>query len=175
MVLRNVTICLALFYGIVFCGDSVSAIQEKSVFIEVKANKFLFSYKVDGENFVARVTYPTAGWVAVGFNPTKMMKGANFIIGSVVNGKTVISDEFGDSEDSHAPDTVHGGKYNVVNGSVTTDKGTTTMSFTIPLKSGDDKDAVLEKGKPIKLIFAAGKKPDQGTQHNALAKATITL
>ena len=177
--IRNGIIFFALFYSVVFCGDSTSqsspAVREENEFTVVNAKKFVFSYKVDGDNLVARISYPTAGWVAVGFNPVKMMQGANFVIGSVIGDKTVISDEFGATKYSHAPDTAHGGKYDVVNGSVVSEKGVMTMSFTIPLRSGDDKDVVLEKGKPIKVIFAAGKKPDLGKKHSVLAKTTITL
>ena len=177
--IRNGMVFLALFYGVIFCGDSTSqsspAVQEKNEFKVVNAKKFVFSYKVDGDNLIARISYPTAGWVGVGFNPVKMMQGANFIIGSVAGDKTVISDEFGATKYSHAPDTAHGGKYDIVNSSVVSEKGMMTMSFTIPLRSGDDKDVVLEKGKPIKVIFAAGKKPDLGKKHSFLAGATITL
>jgi hypothetical protein len=179
MFLRSGILFLAFFYCAVFCGDSASQsgsiVKGKSEFKVVKAKQFTFSCKVDGENLVAQVSYPTTGWVAVGFNPKKMMKGAQFILGAFANGKAVLSDEFGDAEDSHAPDTTLGGKNNIIAGDVSIDNGTTTMSFTIPLISGDNKDAVLERGKPITVIFAAGKKPDLKTKHGALGFTTITL
>jgi hypothetical protein len=160
-------------------GDTASAgnpaIQPAGGFSETKSGKFAFAYKVDGNSLVARISYPTSGWVAVGFNPVKAMKGANFIIGCVADGKPVVSDEFGLTESSHARDSAYGGKDDIVNGSVITDNGTTTMSFSIPLNSGDSRDVVLEKGKQVKVIFAAGKKPDIATEHNALERATITL
>ncbi len=179
MFIRTGMVAVALMYATVFSGDSLSPssspVGDKTEFTVVQVKKFQFSYKVEADRLVCRVSYPTDGWVAVGFNPVKMMLGANFILGCVSAGKPTVSDEFGASETSHSPDTANGGKYDVSEADIITDKGTTTMSFSIPLNSGDVKDAVLEKGKPIKVIFAAGKKPDLKTGHNALGKTTITL
>jgi hypothetical protein len=179
MVIKNMMIFLAFLFSAALCGDTVSQkappAKAAAEFTVVNVKKFQFSYKVNGDRLAGRVSYPTNGWVAVGFNPVRAMLGANFIMGCVVDGKPVLSDEFGATEFSHSPDTAHGGKYDISDGSVITANGTTTMSFSIPLNSGDDKDVVLEKGKPIKVIIAAGKKPDLKTGHYALGKTTITL
>lgn len=179
MFIRTAMLFLALFYAAALCADSTgrsgSPAQDKSEFSTIQAGKFVFSYKVDGPNLTAKVSYPTAGWVGVGFNPVKMMKGANFILGTVADGKAAVLDEFGKSNTSHAPDTTLGGKNNIIDGNVAAENGMMTMTFTIPLNSGDDKDAVLEIGKPVKLIFAAGKKPDIRKIHSDIGNATITL
>jgi hypothetical protein len=180
MIIRTITGIVTLLSFSAFSADSAMVkaaanIDAKSAFTTINEGKFVFSYKVEGENFVGRISYPTAGWVAVGFNPASMMKGANFIIGALIDGKTIISDEYGDTKYSHKPDTALGGTYSIIDGVCTTEKGVLTMSFTIPLNSGDDKDVVLEKGKPIKVIFAAGKKPDIRSIHSALGKTTIVL
>jgi hypothetical protein len=179
MPVRKCVFLIALLYAAAMCADSTAtggaAVQNKSDFSTVKAGKFVFLYKTEGENLVGKVSYPTAGWVGVGFNPVKMMKGANFILGTLAADKALVSDEFGTSNTSHAPDTTIGGKNNIIDGNVAIENGTTTVSFTIPLNSGDDKDAVLEKGKPIKVIFAAGKKPDIKKIHGDIESATITL
>ena len=179
MSIRNGMIFLVFFYGAAWCGDTAGQVsapaQATTEFATAKAGKFVFLYRVDGPNLVAKISYPTTGWVGVGFNPVKMMLGANFILGTIVNGKPAISDEFGDSKYSHVPDSTQGGKNDIVNSDVVMDKGVMTMSFTIPLSSGDVKDVVLEKGKKITVLFAAGKKPDLKKQHNTIEKTTITL
>jgi hypothetical protein len=179
MSIQKTMIFLGLFCGAAFSGDTASgslpATPAKAEFTVVNVDKFQFSYKVEGDRLVAQVSYPTNGWVAVGFNPVKVMLGANFIIGCVADGKPVVSDEFGITKYSHAPDTAQGGKNDITNANVITEKGTTTMSFSIPLNSGDAKDVVLEKGKPIKVIFAEGKKPNIKSGHNEIGKTTITL
>jgi hypothetical protein len=179
MFFRKGFLVIVLFFAAAFCADSTAtggaAAPGKSEFSTAKAGKFAFFYKVDGQNLVGKVSYPTAGWVGVGFNPVKMMKGANFILGTLAEGKAVVSDEFGTSKTSHAPDTTVGGKNNIIEGNVTAENGVLTLSFTIALNSGDDKDVVLEKGKPIKVIFAAGKKPDIRKMHSDIESTTITL
>jgi hypothetical protein len=144
-------------------------------YVSISANKFTFSYRVDGANLVAKLSYPTKGWLAVGFNPTDKMKDGNFIIGALKDKMPVVQDEFGTSPLEHKADTLVGGKNNIVASSVVQIGDTTTLSFTIPLDSGDPKDAKLEKGKEIKIIFAAGKEPDFSRKHIALGKAKITL
>jgi hypothetical protein len=179
MAIRNGLLFLVFFYAAAISADSTATSgpspQDKSAFSTVKAGKFVFLYKADGQNLVGKVSYPTAGWVGVGFNPVKMMKGANFILGALAEGKAAVSDEFGTSNTSHAPDSTLGGKNNIVEGNVAVENGIMTLSFTIPLNSGDDKDAALEKGKPIRVIFAAGKKADIRKIHSDIDHAMITL
>ena len=156
-------------------NDSAVATAKETPYTTVKAGKFTFAYKVDGANLCARVTYPTKGWVAVGFNPTSMMKGANMIMGALVNGKTVSSDEYGVSDVSHKPDTAIGGKNNILSADCKQANGVTEFSFTIPLDSGDPKDVKLSVGAKVKVIFAAGATANFKDKHIDVEKKTITL
>jgi hypothetical protein len=141
----------------------------------VKAGKFTFSYAIDGANLHGTVSVKTAGWIAVGFNPRSVMLGANIIIGTIQDGKPLLSDDFGDEMFSHKPDTLLGGAYNITDGSVKQDSGVTTMSFTIPLDSGDPRDGKLVPGEKVKLIFSTGASFDIKKKHKDQAKTTITL
>ncbi|HMD67644.1 MAG TPA: DOMON domain-containing protein [Chitinivibrionales bacterium] len=156
-------------------NDSVAAKTGETPFTTVKAGKFTFAYKVEGANLRAQVTYPTKGWVAVGFNPTSMMKGANMIMGALINGKTISSDEYGVSDVSHKPDTLIGGKNNILAAECTQANGTTTFSFTIPLDSGDPKDVKLVVGAKVKVILAAGANANFKDKHIDVEKTTVTL
>ena len=167
----SVSICA----GAVAITDTASAANGKATAKTVTAGKFTFSYTIEGKNLSATVSYPAIGWIAVGFNPKTVMKGANFIIGSVDSGKAVVSDEFGDGMFSHAPDTVLGGKNDIISGDCKQANGVTTLSFTIPLDSGDDKDVKLAAGQKVKLIFAFGASKDTRKKHKDTAKALITL
>jgi len=144
-------------------------------FTTVTAKKFTFSYRIDEDNLVAKVSCPTKGWVAVGFDPVKKMKGANFIIGCNDNGNQIIVDNYGVKPIKHKADTLIGGKDDIIESSCFEENSITTLSFTIPLDSGDDKDVVINPGKEIKVIFAAGKKDNLKTKHTMLAKAMITF
>jgi hypothetical protein len=155
--------------------DTTSAAPKQNAAKTVKAGKFTFSYTVAGKNLSATLSYPANGWVAVGFNPKNVMQDANFIMGTIVNGKAILSDEFGDGMFSHVADTAVGGASNIISGDVRQDSGVTTMTFVIPLDSGDPKDSKLTPGQKIKLIFANGTTNDIRKKHKNDAKITITL
>jgi hypothetical protein len=142
---------------------------------QVASGKFTFKYMLHGDKLMAEVSYPTTGWVAVGFNPTKKMKDANFIIGYADGAKSVVDDQFGDGAVSHKPDTLLGGTYNLSETKASEKDGITTIAFTMPLNSGDPRDGVIEKGKPTALIFGAGKRDDLTSKHSDIAKTTVTF
>ena len=178
MYLKSIGLIVMVTCAVALCGQdtvisSATPREKKTEMIVVKSDKFTFSYKVDGNYLVAQVSYPTTGWVAVGFHPQKFMKGANLILGTRINNRAVLSDDYGTEWFSHKPDTSIGGKYNITHGDCTIVNGLMTVSFTIPLNSGDDKDGIIERGKPTKIIFASGKKNDLKTKHNVISKTTI--
>lgn len=156
-------------------GSDNTNITAQSEFTTVTAKKFSFSYRTDEGNLVAKVSCPTKGWVAVGFNPSKKMKGANFIIGCYDNGKQIVADHFGISAVRHKADTLLGGKNDIVESSCTEKNDITTLSFTIPLDSGDEKDCKLIPGEKTKVIFAAGKKDNFKSKHFTIAKTTVVF
>jgi DOMON domain len=155
--------------------DSATVAQQPAPPKIVKAGKFTFSYSIEGKNLKGSVSVKTSGWVAVGFNPKNVMKDANIIIGTLVDGKPFLSDDFGDELFSHRPDTSIGGTYDILAGDFHLDNGIATMTFTIPLDSGDPKDTKLVPGQKVKLIFSTGKTFDIKKKHKDDAKATITL
>jgi hypothetical protein len=167
---------IALFWFNVIAAPDSTAIAEKPVQLKtVKAGKFTFSYTIDGKNLKGSVSVKTNGWVAIGFNPKNVMKDANIIIGTLVDGKPFLSDDFGDELFSHRPDTSIGGTYNILAGDFRQESGIATMTFTIPLDSGDPKDAKLVPGQKVKLIFSTGATFDIKKKHKSDASTTITL
>jgi hypothetical protein len=155
--------------------DSLAAKSQDTTLKTVTAGKYTMTYQVDGKNLVATVSCQTKGWVAVGFGPKNVMQDANFIIGTVINGKAVVTDEFGDGMFSHRPDTALGGKNDIIAGDCKQANGVTTLSFTIPLDSGDPKDVALVPGQKVKVIFSTGETNDTGKKHKTTAKTVITL
>ena len=148
---------------------------EAAEFKTVAVKDFTFSFKVEDGDLTAKVSYPTNGWVAIGFNSIKKMKGANLIIGCNKESEEIVGDHFGVSPIRHKADTLIGGKNNLTESSCTEKDGKTTLSFTIPLNSGDEKDGVLKKGEENKVIFAAGKKDNLKSKHFALAKTKVVF
>ena len=78
--------------------------------------KISFSWTVDGEKIHIKLVAKTEGWVGIGFNPSKKMKDANFILGYVKKGVVKVTDEFGTSATGHKTDSKLGGTDDVETG-----------------------------------------------------------
>ncbi|MGD9948060.1 MAG: DOMON domain-containing protein [Desulfobulbus sp.] len=159
--------CSLLFAGSLYAGT-----YQHSLVVD----KMNFDWSVVGDTLAVKIAAPTTGWVGIGFNPSDMMKDANIVMGYVKDGEVKISDEFGTGVTSHAPDDQKGGTSNVtvVGGSEV--GNTTTLEFTIPLKSGDEKDGVIDPNADTKVIFAYGPDRDSMKMKHPYHKiATINL
>lgn len=121
---------------------------------QVEAKGVTFSWKIDGDTMHAKMSAKTKGWVAVGFNPSEKMKGANFIIGFVKNGKAEIADHYGKSAVAHAADTKNDGSEDVTLVGGSEEKGITTIEFTMPIKSSDQNDSVLSTDGDTVVLLA---------------------
>lgn len=135
-----------------------------------------FSWTVNADALAVRLSAPTTGWLAIGFNPTDMMNNANIIIGYVKDGNVELSDDFGSGPTTHMPDDKRGGVSNVtvVGGGET--GNTTTVEFSIPLNSGDVNDGVINPTADTKIILAYGPDRDSFKMKHQFAKAiTVNL
>ena len=141
-------------------------------FSETSAAGVTFKWKINGNNLDCQVSAQTAGWVAVGFNASASMSGADFIIGYVTGTSAVtLRDEHGTGH-SHTIDAVP----HILNGSTGTESGgITTITFSIPLNSGDLQDFVLAKGASVTVLFAYGATDNPATQHVAFGTKQVTL
>jgi hypothetical protein len=155
--------------------DAKSGASKKIPMKKIEAKKFVFHYRIFDGQLTAKLAYPTKGWVAVGFKPSKKMKDANIIIGYAKGDVSEVEDHFGIKATKHKADTEIGGKNSIVKGGCKEKDGVTVMWFVIPTDSGDDKDVVLKEGEELKVIFAAGKKDGFGFKHAKVAGLKITL
>ena len=130
-------------------------------------------WRVEGENITVQMTAPTTGWVAVGFDPTRMMADANMIIGYVANGELSIADDYGTGNTVHGRDTDNGGTDNIIEAEGTEENGRTKITFTIPLDSGDVTDRPLAVSESYKVIVAYG--PDGEDNFDAYHAARGSL
>jgi hypothetical protein len=168
--IRSLVISLATI-----CFSLASAQDTTQGFKTITAWKFNFLYKIEGQNLIGQVSCETKGWLAIGFNPTKVMKNANIIIGYADSSTSVVVDQFGSGMFEHKTDTTIGGKNNIIDGKCTEENGITTLSFTILLDSGDPMDGKIVLGQKTKVIFACGKEDDINKKHVKNAKTEIVF
>jgi len=143
---------------------------------EVKAKDMTFAWKIDGDTLHAKVSAKTKGWVGVGFNPSKKMKDANFILGYVKDGEAKVVDHFGSKATGHQADSKKGGSDDVTLVAGSEDKGYTVIEFTMPINSGDKMDSALTADGDTILLLAYG--PDRDSlkpRHKFKKTMTVNL
>lgn len=144
---------------------------------EIQDKKMTFSWKVEGDKLAVKLSAQTEGWVGIGFNPSRMMKDANFILGYVKDGKAEISDDFGDSDNNHSTDSKLGGSDDVTLVGGTEEGGKTTIEFTIPLQSVDKNDgaAINTTGDTVVLLAYGGGRDSFKSKHQYRSALKVNL
>jgi len=97
---------------------------------------------------------PGAGFLAIGFDPDRRMKGANYILGAVNGIAISMRDDYGTGTTSHAADTSQGGTHDILEAAGREINGGTMLEFSIPLDSGDPLDKPLEPGLTYQILVA---------------------
>ncbi len=142
---------------------------------EISAEGITLQWKISGPLLEVVLSAPTDGWVAVGFDPTSLMKDANIIIGFVRDGAPEIRDDFGSWYTSHDPDESQGGSNDVIIRGGSESGKKTELAFALPLDSGDPNDRTLVEGKTYTVILAYGTVDDFTTRHKKRTRVEITL
>ena len=170
---RTFAVTAAIFFALF---TMVSVAQSTEYQHSITEKKIAFSWSVVGDQLAVKLAAPTTSWVAVGFNPSNKMKDANIIIGYVKKGKVKISDEFGTASTQHKGDKKVGGVDHVTVVGGTEEGGITTIEFTIPLNSGDEKDGVIDPAADTTVILAQGEGRDSfKTKHKVHATFVVNL
>ena len=145
---------------------------------QVEAAGVTFYWSNDAEYLYGALSAQTSGWVSVGFDPESRMQGANYILGYVQGGQTVIEDMYGtrpSGPGSHPADVELGGRNDILEYGGREEGGVTAIEFKIPLDSGDEYDKPLRPGMSYGIILAMGPSDDLQSYHSARGYAEITL
>lgn len=119
---------------------------------------------------------PGTGYLAIGFDPVSRMQGANLILGAVVDGRTVVRDDYGTGPVQHTSDASLGGEDNVLSFAGTEAGGKTTLEFIIPLDSGDANDKRLVPGSSVEILIAFHETDDDfSAWHSRWGRGFIVL
>jgi hypothetical protein len=164
---RTVVFVLGLFFVL---ATAVLSAQE---FKSAESGGFTLEWRVMDTDLEVRMSGPSTGWVAVGFDPENRMGGADMIMGYVSGDEVTVTDQYGTSAVGHSPDTEIGGSSDVSNTDGSESGGRTTIHFTIPLNSGDEYDNPLTPGGTHTVIMAAG--PDGADNFSSYHGGTRTI
>jgi len=137
-------------------GAGAVATTTADGFKEVKQQGYTLDWKIHDNVIDVKLGFETNGWVGFGIGKTGMMEGSHIILGFVLDGKATVVDHFGYAKDKHGPQDKVGGKDTLTARDATFAGGITTISFTMPLSTGNPKDPVLMAGEAYKIILANG-------------------
>lgn len=126
----------------------------------LETNGYRLIWAVAEDMLDVTMSAPTTGWVAVGFHTEGAMKNADIVIGYVSDGQATVRDDFGTDYTRHASDVSLGGTDDVSSVSGTETGGRTSITFSIPLSSGDPSDHDLVPGSTVSIIMANGANDD---------------
>jgi hypothetical protein len=166
-VVREVAAPVTAIDGVIYAGEYAH---------NTEAAGFEVDWSSDATLLRVGLISPGTGWLAVGFDPVNRMQGANFILGAVRDGKTVVRDDFGTGAVGHSPDTANGGSDDILAAAGCEANGKTYLEFIIPLDSGDAMDRPLHPGSTYKILIAYHDSSDDfGTWHTRRGSGSITL
>ncbi len=132
-------------------------------------------WKADDTYIYIGMKAETQGWVAVGFDPESMMKGADIVQGFVRDGALSIADQYSTGQfGPHKPDVEQGGTDDILVSGGKSEGGFTTIEFKRKLDTGDKLDKPLVKGAH-KVIWAYGSDPQFTLKHSARGSSEIDL
>lgn len=151
IVMLAVGIGTPLFAGGSQESDPVVDEQNQSV---VLADNWEFSWEISGSEIEFTLSAPTTGWLAIGFNPSRMMRDADYRIAYVEGSDVFIRDDYGNGLTSHVSDDQLGGAQHVRVISGSESDGVTTVVFAMPLEAADEYDESFVSGQEYKVILA---------------------
>ena len=139
-------------------------------FEKISRSGITFQWRIEGDQLEVILSAPTEGWVAVAFNPTEMMQGANFVIGYIQDGQVYIRNDHGNWLTSHVSDESQGGTQDAVLVRGEEKNGSTTLRFTLPVDSSDEYDVKLNIGGTNTILLAYGAKDSFTSMHRLKTK-----
>jgi hypothetical protein len=169
---RIVSLMLSMVFLAGFAANSMATEYDH----ETEVRGMNFAWKVAEGTLHVKLTARTTGWVGIGFNPTEQMKGANYILGYVKNGKVELRDDYGDETRNHKEDEKLGGTNDLTVIGGEEKGGSTTLEFSIPLDSGDKYDSKLDpEGETVVLLAYGGSRDSFRSKHKYKATLSVNL
>ncbi len=168
--LNRIVLVLSITLSSVLVISSLNA-QDKMKKIEKNGMIVQWHFSVDRIYF--EISAPTVGWVTIGFNERDETTNAYLLMGKVVNGKTAVIEHYTQSPGNYSPITDYGIVSRVLDVEGSEVKGTTSISFSIPVLPGSKYHKDLTQGKEIILILAYSQEDD--FQHHSIMRTSTKI
>lgn len=154
------------------CNSMTKSTQGEQGVRRATAAGVEFEWRIEGDVLKGRMSARTTGWVTVGFNRERDLRGTRLVMGYVQGGRTVVEEHIADPPD-HRPKVSLGGTSGVLSASGVERDGTTTIDFELRLDTGDAFDVPLVPGRSYYATFAWSHEDD--LYHHSASRSAIDL
>jgi hypothetical protein len=154
------------------CNSMTKSTQEEQGVRRATAAGVEFEWRIEGNVLKGRMSARTTGWVTVGFNKVRDLRGTRLVMGYVDGDRTVVEEHIADPPD-HRPKVSLGGTSGVLSASGREQDGTTTIDFELLLDTGDSFDVPLVPGQSYFTTFAWSHEDD--LDHHSASRSAIDL
>jgi hypothetical protein len=140
-----------------------------------QSDLFHLLWTIDNDTLHLAIEARTTGWIALGLEPSVLMKDADMIIGWW-NGTDdfVVEDAYATGQTGpHPPDTEIGGSYDILTYLATQSGGWTRIELTRSVDTGDPLDRAIRMDGPMKIMWAVSDTTDIGGKHAQRGLATV--
>jgi len=157
--------------------DGIISPNEYSHKAEFDKGNYILHWKTSANSIAFAMEAKTTGWLALGFEPTRVMKDADMVLGWVDgSGKAFIVDAWSTGTfGPHPEDSSLGGRNDITGFSGSEKNGNTIIEFSRPLASSDKYDHSLPSFGDVKIIWAYGTGDNINQKHRKAGTSVIKL
>jgi len=147
---------------------TIEASEYETMMTDAQTGMDVYAYVLDDLLYIG-LTAPGTGWLSIGFEPERMMQGANIIIAAIDEQALLIEDHYGSSPTAHRQDD----EDHIIQASGLESEDRSVLEFVIPMDSGDDEDKKLVAGSEITIILAYHNSNDRLTTRHSRRSTTM--
>ncbi|MEM6264099.1 MAG: DOMON domain-containing protein [Bacteroidota bacterium] len=123
-------------------------------FRSIQKNGMAFQWRIQGEFLEMKLSGPTIGWIAMGFNPKPGLTGTNLIMGHVTDQGTKMEDLYILGPGNPQPVNKLGGTFSLPAIKGHEDDSGTYLEYQIPLQAKDAYHHTLKPGQQYYVLLA---------------------
>lgn len=140
---------------------------------QIEKNGMILRWRIENENLRVKVSAPSLGWVAVGFNTKPDLVGTNLIMGAVEEGFYRVDDRYIVTAGDHRAMQSLGVNDKILFRSGFETGNKTTIEFVIPRQAEDPYHIHLTAGSMYHLLLAYSMEDD--FEHHSIMRTTIKI
>ncbi len=131
------------------------------------------SWKHEGNRVFFEMTAPTTGWVAIGFNPDEGITATYLLMGRVVNGEAELVEHYTLAPGNYKDIESLGDKVAVANVSGEESGNTSTIRFSLPVKTDGKYQKSLTTELKYTMLMAFSR--DDDFQHHSMMRTSTSI